>query len=104
MATTKQKRSNGTGTVYEDKTRGKWIAQFRYLDPRTGRMRSVKRVRDDHDEAVVALTKLREGVEAAKPKAHAKVRVGEMVADWSASKTGWSPGTRQRHENYHANL
>lgn len=104
MATTKQKRSNGTGTVYKDKARGKWVAQFRYLDPRTGRMRSVKRVRDDHDEAVVALKELREGVEAAKPRAHTKVRVGEMVADWSASKTGWSPATRQRHENYHAHL
>ena len=98
------KRHNGQGTVYEDKTRGKWVAQLRAVDPKTGRMRAVgKRVRDTRGEAEQALAQLVADLEA-EDVATVHYRVGDMVDDWVASKTGWAPATRARHLHRLAHL
>lgn len=99
-----RKRSNGTGTVYEDRTRGGWVAQVRYVDQRTGRTKSVKRRRRTQEEAWAVLPELREGISMTRADRRERLRVGAMLAEWTDSKTSWSPATRRRHLHYHAHL
>jgi integrase len=84
-------RSLGTGSVYYDAAKDRWVAQVYVRDPGSNRCRTARRFFRTKAEAKVAVTALR--AEAARAAAERSASASPTLADWCR---GWVSGDLPR--------